>query len=56
MLGKLNVVTPSPGPNVTPTAENKLAYVVRLTAAPLQSSVPSGAEAPPYIVIVPGLV
>ena len=41
-FGRLNVVEPSPEPYFVPITAKRFAYVVRLTAAPLHSSQPSG--------------
>jgi len=42
----LNVVDPSPTPNVVDTTENSDEYVVRETAVPSHSNQPFGAEEP----------
>jgi hypothetical protein len=51
--GTLNVVDPSPEPNVVPIMPKRVLYVVLLTALPLQRSHPEGAEEAPYIRITP---
>ncbi len=46
-LGRLNVVLPSPVPQVVPIFPNSSLYVVLLTADPSQDKNPEGADVPP---------
>jgi hypothetical protein len=46
-------VLPSPTPYVVPIVENRLAYVVRLTASPLAGIQPGGVDDPANHIIDP---
>src|SRR5258708_8882623 len=46
MLGTLNVVEPSPPPQIVPSTPNKVAKVARDTADPSHSRYPDGATVP----------
>ena len=51
--GRLNVLDPSPAPHVVPMTVNNAAYIVRSTAAPLQTSHPVGSVAAANAMSIP---